>query len=58
MQKVADALGDDSLRSRQAYAKPVLRVYGSVGRLTQAGTGLNSEIMPNGMASMSPNQRA
>ena len=40
------------------YSKPKLRVYGSVGQLTQAGTGLSSEVMANGMASMSPNQRA
>ena len=42
------------------YSKPALRLYGSVGQLTQAGTGLNSEIMSNGMGmrSNSPKKRA
>jgi hypothetical protein len=40
------------------YSTPKLKEYGTVGTLTQAGTGLSSEVMANGMASMSPNQRA
>jgi hypothetical protein len=48
----------ESRPDRQVYSPPALRLYGSVGQLTQAGTGLNSEIMSNGMAAMSPTKRA
>jgi hypothetical protein len=44
--------------SRKSYAAPRLVEFGPVGALTQAGSGATSEIMGNGMASMSPNQRA
>lgn len=30
--------------TRSAYAKPVLKDFGPVGRLTQAGTGTNAEM--------------
>ena len=43
---------------RVAYAPPKLKVFGPVGALTQAGSGVSSEAMSNGMASMSRNQRA
>ena len=57
--QAADVRDGAPVRGRQAYSRPVLRVYGSVGQLTQAGTGLSSETMANnGMASMSPNKRA
>ena len=45
-------------QTRLPYKPPELREFGPVGALTQAGTGLSSEVMSNGMASMSPNQRA
>ena len=45
-------------RVKLAYSAPKLRSFGSVGALTQAGSGLSSEVMSNGMFSMSPNQRA
>ena len=43
---------------RLPYSSPTLREFGPVGALTQAGTGLSSEVMQNGMRSMSPSQRA
>lgn len=43
---------------RSVYSRPDLKVYGHIAALTQAGTGLGSELMSNGMSSMSPNQRA
>ena len=43
---------------RLPYAAPSLREFGPVSALTQAGTGLSSEVMRNGNLSMSPNQRA
>jgi hypothetical protein len=49
---------DTSNRVKLAYSAPKLRSFGSVGALTQAGSGVSSEVMSNGMASMSPNQRA
>jgi len=46
--------------NRKPYSPPSLKEFGTVGLLTQAGSGLSSETMGNGMgmASMSPNQRA
>ena len=44
--------------NREAYETPKLKVFGPVGTLTQAGSGVTSEIMSNGMSSMSRNQRA
>ena len=44
-------------RPRAAYAKPSLKVFGSVGVLTQAGTGTQTELMVGGMSSMDPNRR-
>ena len=43
---------------RLPYAAPRLKEFGPVSALTQAGTGLSSEVMRNGNLSMSPNQRA
>jgi hypothetical protein len=43
---------------RDTYSAPKLKVFGPVGALTQAGSGTTSEVMGNGMTSMSPNQRA
>ena len=43
---------------KKPYSKPKLKVFGPVGTLTQAGSGVSSETMSNGMSSMSPNQRA
>ena len=57
-QPVTDARDDAPCPGRQVYSRPVLRAFGSVGQLTQAGTGLNSEVMSNGMAAMSPTKRA
>ena len=58
--RVVEQYGSERSAGRQAYSRPVLRVYGSVGRLTQAGTGLNSEFMANsmGMGNGSRNKRA
>ena len=56
--KAADVRDGDPGPDRQAYSRPVLREFGSLGQLTQAGTGLNSEVMSNGMAAMSPTKRA
>jgi hypothetical protein len=49
--------------SGAVYERPKLRVFGPVGKLTQAGSGVDSELMFNGppdmqmcQASMSPNQ--
>ena len=55
--QVTDTRNDDPLPGRQAYTKPVLRVFGPVGQLTQGGTGARSEAMSNGNASMSRNQQ-
>ena len=48
--------------TRAAYERPKLRVFGPVGKLTQAGSGVDSELMFNGppqnqmcMQSMNPN---
>ena len=43
--------------ARHAYTSPELKVFGPVAALTQAGSGTNSEVMQNGMLSMSPNQQ-
>ena len=43
---------------RKPYNNPMLRHFGPVGMLTQAGSGLDSEAMSNGMFSMSPKKRA
>ena len=47
--------------TRAAYNHPQLKEFGSVGALTQAGSGVDSEIMSMGMGmgmiSMSPMQQ-
>ena len=45
--------------TRAAYQTPQLKEFGSVGALTQAGSGVDSEIMSMGMGmiSMSPMQQ-
>jgi hypothetical protein len=43
---------------RDTYVPPKLKEFGPVGNLTQAGSGATSEVMANGMSSMSTNQRA
>ena len=42
---------------KAAYNKPNLKEFGSVGILTQAGTGTLTELMLNMMSSMDPNRR-
>jgi len=42
---------------REAYLPPHLKEFGSVGALTQAGSGVDSELMSMGMSSMSPMQQ-
>jgi len=50
--------GDAASRARRAYASPRLRCFGAVGALTQAGTGVNSELNPmNGKCNGSMNQQ-
>ena len=41
---------------RQPYASPELRKFGSVGMLTQSGSGVEQEPM-TGMGMMNPEQR-
>ena len=36
---------NDLAPGRRAYAPPQLKLFGAVGALTQAGTGMNSELM-------------
>jgi hypothetical protein len=57
--QAADVRDGEAVPGGLVYSKPALRLYGSVGQLTQAGTGLNSEIMSNGMGmgSNSPKKR-
>ena len=43
--------------ARAAYKKPSLTEFGSVGILTQAGTGTLTELMLNMMSSMDPIRR-
>ena len=49
--------GEQPRRFRSAYSAPSIRLFGPVGALTQAGTGLNSEVMSMGMNSMSTMQQ-
>jgi len=42
----------DTTRERQAYARPALREFGPVGKLTQAGTGNAREGQGNQMNDM------
>lgn len=43
---------------RRAYSSPKLRCFGAVGALTQAGTGVNSELNPqNNMCNGSMNRQ-
>jgi hypothetical protein len=42
---------------REPYAPPKLKEFGPVGLLTQAGTGLISEVMAMGPVSMNPNRQ-
>jgi hypothetical protein len=42
---------------RAAYRKPGLKEFGSVGMLTQAGTGTLTELMVNMMISMAMTRR-
>jgi hypothetical protein len=49
---------DLSPETRRPYSPPKLKEFGPVGALTQAGTGLSSEVMNNGMLAMSPSKRA
>ena len=48
---------DERSAERGAYLPPKLKEFGPVGKLTQAGTGGTSEVMGNGMLSMSTNQQ-
>jgi len=44
-------------KDRLDYQPPKLREFGSIGTLTQAGTGASSELMANGMLNMSMNRQ-
>jgi hypothetical protein len=42
---IAVRTSNDLPYGRRAYAPPQLKLFGAVGALTQAGTGMNSELM-------------
>ena len=57
VRKVTQSRRLPETKGRLPYQPPKLLEFGSVSALTQAGTGTRSELMSNGMLSMSANQQ-
>ena len=45
-----------NVSGRKSYDRPVLKVFGPVGVLTQSGSGANVEAVMNGMVQMNMNR--